>query len=65
MELRIDMTLMAMFPFLRELTPFTMLLRFLTACICGGVVGYSRGNITVRPVFEHMYWYVSARLPRS
>lgn len=38
------MTLMAIFPFLRDLTPLTMLLRFLTACICGGVVGYSRGK---------------------
>ena len=38
------MTLMAIFPFLKDLTPLTMLLRFLTACICGGVVGYSRGK---------------------
>ena len=38
------MTLMAIFPFLRDLTPLTMFLRFLTACLCGGVVGYSRGK---------------------
>ena len=39
-----NLTLMSAFPFLRELTPVTMLLRFLTACLCGGVVGYSRGR---------------------
>lgn len=38
------MTLMAILPFLRGLSPLTLLLRFLTACICGGVVGYSRGK---------------------
>lgn len=38
------MTLMSIFPFLRDLTPLTLILRFLTACICGGVVGYSRGK---------------------
>ena len=37
-------TLMSMLPFLRELSPVTLLIRFLTACICGGVVGYSRGK---------------------
>lgn len=38
------MTLMAILPFLRDLSPLTLFLRFLTACICGGVVGYSRGK---------------------
>ena len=37
------MTLMQVFPALRELSFFSMLLRFLTACICGGVIGYCRG----------------------
>ena len=38
------MTLMSLWPILRGLTPFTLLLRLLIACICGGVVGYSRGK---------------------
>ena len=37
------MTLMQVFPALRELSFFSMLLRFLTACVCGGVIGYCRG----------------------
>lgn len=39
-----NVTLMSAFPFLRDLSPLTMFLRFLTACICGGIVGYSRGK---------------------
>ena len=38
------MSLMAVWPALRELTPLSMLLRLLIACVCGGVVGYSRGK---------------------
>ena len=38
------MTLMSLWPALRGLTPLTMLVRLLIACICGGVVGYSRGK---------------------
>ena len=38
------MTLMAILPFLRDLSPLTLILRFMTACVCGGVVGYSRGK---------------------
>ena len=37
------MTLMQMFPALRELSFWSMALRFLVACICGGVIGYERG----------------------
>ena len=37
------MTLMQIFPALRELSFFSMTLRFLVACICGGVIGYTRG----------------------
>ena len=37
------MTLMQAFPALRELSFWSMLLRFLTACICGGVIGFTRG----------------------
>ena len=37
------MTLMQLFPALRELSFFSMALRFLAACICGGVIGYARG----------------------
>ena len=32
------------FPVLRTLGPLPILLRFLTACICGAVIGYSRGR---------------------
>ena len=39
----ISITLMQIFPALKELSFFSMLLRFLTACICGGVIGYCRG----------------------
>ena len=38
------MSLMAVWPALRDLTPLSMLLRLLIACVCGGVVGYSRGK---------------------
>ena len=38
------MTLMHYFPFLRDLGPVSLLIRFLTACICGAVIGYSRGR---------------------
>lgn len=38
------MTLMSLWPSLRGLSPMTLLLRLLIACICGGVVGYSRGK---------------------
>ena len=37
------MTLMQVFPALRDLGFFSMALRFLTACFCGGVIGYARG----------------------
>ena len=37
------MTIMQIFPALRELSFVSMLLRFLTACVCGGVIGYCRG----------------------
>lgn len=37
------MTLMQLFPALRELSFGSMALRFLVACICGGVIGYERG----------------------
>ena len=35
---------MAILPFLRDLSPLTLFLRFLTACICGGVVGFGRSQ---------------------
>ena len=38
------MSLMAVWPALRDLTLLSMLLRLLIACVCGGVVGYSRGK---------------------
>ncbi len=38
------MTLMQIFPFLRDLGPLSVLIRFLTACLCGAVIGYSRGR---------------------
>lgn len=34
---------MQIFPALRSLSFFSMALRFLTACFCGGVIGYARG----------------------
>ena len=37
------MTLMQLFPALRSLSFLSMTLRFLTACFCGGVIGYARG----------------------
>lgn len=37
------MTLMQIFPALRELSFFSMAFRFFIACICGGVIGYARG----------------------
>lgn len=37
------MTLMQIFPALRELSFPSMALRFLVSCICGGVIGYTRG----------------------
>ena len=38
------MTLMQFFPFLRGIGPLSVLVRFLTACLCGAVIGYSRGR---------------------
>ena len=38
------MTLMSIWPALRDLTPLNMLIRLLVACACGGVVGYTRGK---------------------
>lgn len=37
------MTLMHLFPSLRSLSFFSMALRFAVACLCGGVIGYTRG----------------------
>ena len=37
------MTLMQLFPALRGLSFWSMALRFLAACVCGGVIGYTRG----------------------
>ena len=39
----LPVTLMQIFPALRELHFWSMALRFLTACVCGGVIGYTRG----------------------
>ena len=38
------MTIMQAFPALRELSFWSMALRFLVACVCGGVIGYERGK---------------------
>ena len=39
------MTLMSLFPVLRELNLLTILLRFLVAGACGAIIGYSRGRL--------------------
>lgn len=39
----LNVTLMQLFPALRSLSFWSMALRFFVACLCGGVIGYTRG----------------------